>query len=49
MCVALEHPSMRNQNLKRRRYESNRGSFTGNEAEIEMLKDRLRFVGDPQN
>ncbi|MBP1920418.1 uracil-DNA glycosylase family protein [Youngiibacter multivorans] len=41
VCVALEHPSMRNQNVKRRRYENEFGVYTGNEAEIEMLKDAL--------
>lgn len=41
-CVALEHPSMRNQNVKRRRYENECGVYTGNEAEIEMLKDALK-------
>jgi len=41
VCVALEHPSMRNQNVKRRRYENECGVYTGNEAEIEMLKDAL--------
>ncbi len=36
-CVALEHPSMRNSNVKRRRY----GDFVGNEAETLMLKEAL--------
>lgn len=39
-CVALEHPSMRNSNVKRRRY---RGSV-GNEAEVRMLRDALNIV-----
>ncbi len=38
-CVALEHTSMRNSNVKRRRYKNNEGDFQGNEAEIQMLKD----------
>lgn len=42
VCVALEHPSMRNQNVKRRRYENESGIFSSNEAEIEMLKDALK-------
>jgi uracil-DNA glycosylase len=42
VCVALEHPSMRNQNVKRRRYENECGVYIGNEAEIEMLKDALK-------
>lgn len=42
VCVALEHPSMRNQNVKRRRYVNEFGIYTGNEAEIEMLKDALK-------
>lgn len=41
VCVSLEHPSMRNQNVKRRIYENERGKYSGNEAEIEMLKDAL--------
>ncbi|MBP1920280.1 uracil-DNA glycosylase family protein [Youngiibacter multivorans] len=42
VCVSLEHPSMRNQNVKRRIYENERGKYSGNEAEIEMLKDALK-------
>lgn len=34
-CVALEHTSMRNSNVKRRVY----GKHKGHEAEVEMLKD----------
>lgn len=36
-CVALEHPSMRNSNVKRRYYKN----YVGNDAEIMMLKDSL--------
>lgn len=39
-CVALEHSSMRNTNVKRRRYKG----FIGNEAEVSMLKDALNIV-----
>jgi uracil-DNA glycosylase len=39
-CVALEHPSMRNSNVKRRRYKD----FVGNEAEIRMLKDAFKKI-----
>lgn len=42
ICVALEHPSMRIQNVKRRGYENESGIFSSNEAEIEMLKDALK-------
>ncbi|HSR04304.1 MAG TPA: uracil-DNA glycosylase family protein, partial [Proteiniclasticum sp.] len=42
VCIALEHTSMRNQNVKRRRYKNERGEYEGNEAEIEMLKDAMR-------
>jgi len=42
VCVALEHTSMRNPNVKRRSYVNERGNYVGNEAEIEMLKDALR-------
>ena len=41
ICVALEHTSMRNQNVKRRMYESESGLYSGSIAEIEMLKDAL--------
>ena len=41
VCVALEHTSMRNQNVKRRRYENERGIYEGSLAEIEMLKDAV--------
>lgn len=34
-CVALEHPSMRNSNVKRRKYKG----LVGNEAEVMMLRD----------
>ena len=37
-CVALEHTSMRNSNVKRRVY----GNHIGHEAEVEMLKDALK-------
>lgn len=37
-CVALEHPSMRNSNVKRRQYKG----FIGNEAEVMMLKDAIK-------
>lgn len=37
-CVAIEHPSMRNSNVKRRKYKE----FKGNEAEIEMLIAALK-------
>lgn len=36
-CVALEHPSMRNSNVKRRRYKN----CSGNVAEVMMLMDAL--------
>lgn len=39
-CVALEHPSMRRSNVKRRRYKN----FVGNEAEVRMLKDALNLM-----
>jgi Uracil-DNA glycosylase len=39
-CIALEHPSMRNSNVKRRSYRD----FTGNDAEIRMLKDALALI-----
>jgi uracil-DNA glycosylase len=38
-CVALEHTSMRNSNVKRRVY----GKCKGHEAEVEMLKDALKL------
>ena len=34
-CIALEHPSMRYSNVKRRRYQG----LCGNEAEVKMLED----------
>jgi hypothetical protein len=37
-CVALEHTSMRNSNVKRRVY----GEYRGHEAEVEMLRDALK-------
>ncbi len=37
-CVALEHTSMRNSNVKRRVY----GNYRGHGAEVEMLKDALK-------
>ena len=36
-CVALEHPSMRYANLRRRAYKQ----YTGNDAELAMLGDAL--------
>ena len=42
VCVSFEHPSMRNQNVKRRRYINECGIYTGNEAEIVMLMDALK-------
>lgn len=42
VCVALEHTSMRNQNVKRRRYDNESGIYEGIEVEIEMLKDAAR-------
>lgn len=40
-CVALEHTSMRNSNVKRREY----GEYKGHQAEVEMLKQALKRVG----
>lgn len=37
-CAALEHPSMRNSNVKRREYKG----LKGNEAEITLLADSLK-------
>lgn len=37
-CVALEHTSMRNSNVKRRVY----GIHKGHEAEVEMLRDAVK-------
>lgn len=37
-CIALEHPSMRNSNVKRRVY----GNYSGHEAEVEMLKEIVK-------
>ncbi len=37
-CVALEHTSMRNSNVKRRVY----GKYKGHEAEVEMLRDAIK-------
>ncbi|MDI9509954.1 MAG: hypothetical protein QM217_09150 [Bacillota bacterium] len=37
-CVALEHTSMRNSNVRRRVY----GEYRGHEAEVEMLRDALK-------
>lgn len=37
-CIALEHPSMRNSNVKRRVY----GNYKGHEAEVEMLKEIVK-------
>ena len=36
-CVALEHPSMRYSNVKRRKYQG----LSGNEAEVRMLGDAI--------
>lgn len=40
-CVALEHTSMRNSNVKRREYSNVNGQHQGNAAEVEMLKDAV--------
>ncbi len=40
-CVALEHPSMRNSNVRRRVHYSDGIEYFGNEAEIKMLKDAM--------
>lgn len=37
-CLALEHLSMRNSNVKRRIY----GNYTGHEGEVEMLRDSMK-------
>lgn len=37
-CIALEHPSFRKLNVKRREYKGH----TGNDAEVEMLVDGLK-------
>lgn len=37
-CVALVHPSMRNKNVRQRKYKQ----YVGNDAEINMLKDALK-------
>lgn len=39
-CIALEHPSKRNSNVKRRKYKD----FVGNEAEIRMLMDAIAVL-----
>ncbi|MGH4125930.1 MAG: uracil-DNA glycosylase family protein [Clostridium sp.] len=38
-CLALEHTSCRNANVKRRKYINNSGDHCGNDAEVEMLRD----------
>jgi hypothetical protein len=38
-CVAIEHPSMRNSNVKRRKYIH----YSGHAAEVEMLKAAINF------
>lgn len=40
ICVALEHTSFRNVNVKRRVH----GNYNGHEAEVEMLKDALKQI-----
>jgi hypothetical protein len=48
-CVALEHPSMRVPNVWRREYCDSRGtSYKGNDAEINMMKDALKKLGNIQ-
>lgn len=42
LCVAIEHTSMRNSNVKRRFYKNKTGEHTGNTAEVEMLKDAMK-------
>jgi uracil-DNA glycosylase len=44
LCIALEHTSMRNSNVKRRKYKNASGDFSGHQAEVEMLKDGLRLL-----
>lgn len=41
-CIALEHTSMRNSNVKRRVY----GKYTGHRAEVEMLKEAMEGLGN---
>lgn len=41
-CVALEHPSMRNSNVKRREY----CEYIGNDAEVMMLKKALENMNN---
>lgn len=43
-CIALEHTSMRNSNVKRRRYTNEKGEFSGSMAEVEMLRDAIRDI-----
>lgn len=43
-CVALEHTSMRNTNVKRRRYKNVTGDYSGHQAEVEMLKDAIKQI-----
>lgn len=43
-CVALEHPSMRNSNVKRRRYKNQDGDYSGHTAEVEMLRDLIKTI-----
>lgn len=42
--VALEHTSMRNQNVKRRMYKNDTGEYSGHQAEVEMLKDAVKQI-----
>ncbi|MBO1264849.1 hypothetical protein J3A84_07390 [Proteiniclasticum sp. SCR006] len=44
ICAALEHPSMRNQNVKRRRHQNESGCYSGSHAEVELLKDAMQFT-----
>lgn len=39
-CIALEHTSMRNSNVKRRIY----GNYIGHEAEVEMLRGGINNI-----
>jgi len=41
-CVALEHPSMRNSNVKRRQY----GGYVGSNAEVIILKKALENMNN---
>jgi len=43
-CVALEHPSMRNSNVRRRVHTSDGIEYLGHDAEVKMLKDAIKIV-----